>query len=88
MSVIVECQASCYSSRHSTENPTMTPKTTVWVIINHDELIVHQTTNPETVELMKRYVLKAREAGDDWKLVEYRFEKIIQCDSHSNKVAS
>lgn len=51
----------------------------IWVIINHEYRIIHQTTNPDHIELMRRYVRKAREAGDDWKLVQYNISQVIQC---------
>lgn len=60
----------------------------LWLIVNHDGHIVHQTPNPEHVELMKRYVCKSIEAGDDWTLREYTFEKVVPCNKQQSKVAS
>lgn len=59
----------------------------LWIIINFDGQIVHQTTDPAHVELMRRYVRKSREAGDDWKLLQYSFDKVVACEE-PHKVAS
>lgn len=62
--------------------------TRLWLIVNHDGLIIHQTSDPSHVDLMERYVRKSREVGDDWALVQYAFEKVVSIQPDANKVAS
>lgn len=58
----------------------------LWIIVNFDGQVIHHTTDPAHVELMQRYVLKSREAGDDWRLLQYAFDKVVHCEL--NQMAS
>ena len=60
----------------------------LWIIVNHAGHIVHQTSDFANLDLMKRYVIKSRESGDDWKLLKYSLEEVITCESQTSMVAS
>lgn len=52
----------------------------LWVIINHDGRVMHQTFNPAHLSMMRRYVKRSREAGDDWELLQYLLDGVVKCE--------
>lgn len=54
--------------------------TKLWLIVDFEGHIVHQSTDLSHVDLMRRYVRKSREAGDDWTLLKYSFDEVVSCD--------
>lgn len=57
------------------------------IIVNHAGHIIHQTYDLGNLDLMKHYVLKSRTAGDDWKLLKFILEEVVDCDSQKSMVA-
>lgn len=65
----------------------MDPHPTIWVVMNHSGQIIHQSTDSTHVDLMRRYVEKSREVGDDWVLVEYSLGTILAGSDKQTKAA-
>ena len=57
-----------------------------FVIINEQDQVIHSSQDPDNLPLMMRYVRKAKEAGDDWSLLEYRLSRVIEVDRKSTDI--
>ena len=53
--------------------------TQLLVIVDHNGSIVHQSQGDMHLDMMKKYVHKAQDAGDDWSLLQYKLDHVIPC---------
>lgn len=50
----------------------------IWVILNSDGRIIESTIDPAHIEFMTKYVRDANSSGDDWSLIEYKLEVVLE----------
>lgn len=58
----------------------MNTPSSFFVIVNEQGHIMHSTLDATILPLMEKYVRHARDAGDSWTLVEYKFSRVIDCN--------
>lgn len=51
----------------------------LWVVLDDAGRILHSSFNPDNLDVMKKYVRLAQEAGDGWRLVEYHYGVDLAC---------